>query len=74
MGINIIKDKSQSPQRWLVLFLTCMVMISNYYCYDIPAALHQQFKDYMGDTDDFETYFQLLYTLYSVSNPTLPYP
>lgn len=65
--------KAQSPQRWLILFLTCMMMIANYYCYDIPAALHQQFEDYMGNDENFETYFQLLYTLYSVPNVILPF-
>lgn len=49
------------------------MMIANYYCYDIPAALHQQFQDYMGSEDNFETYFQLLYTLYSVPNVILPF-
>ena len=35
-------DKAQSPVRWLVLFLGCIMMISNYYCYDNPAALKTQ--------------------------------
>ena len=47
------ETKAQSPQRWLILFLTCMMMIANYYCYDIPAALHQQFEDYMGNDGMF---------------------
>jgi len=54
--------------------MTCLMLISNYYCYDIPAALHQQFNDYMGSSDGhFETYFQLLYTVYSVPNVILPF-
>lgn len=39
-----ILDKSQSPIRWLVLFLGCIIMISNYYCYDNPAALKTQVR------------------------------
>jgi MFS family permease len=70
---TILKEKSESPLRWWVLFFTCVMLIANYYCYDIPAALHQQFKDYMGDSSDFETYFQLLYTVYSVPNVVLPF-
>ncbi len=37
-----ILDKSQSPLRWFVLFLGCLIMIANYYCYDNPAALITQ--------------------------------
>lgn len=48
-------------------------MIGNYYCYDIPAALHTQMDDYMGNQSDFETYFSLLYTVYSVPNIVLPF-
>jgi hypothetical protein len=36
---TLILDKSQSPLRWVVLVLGCVVMIANYYCYDNPAAL-----------------------------------
>lgn len=49
------------------------MMIGNYYCYDIPAALHTQMDDYFGNPNDFETYFSLLYTLYSVPNIILPF-
>jgi MFS family permease len=49
------------------------MMIANYYCYDIPAALHQQMDDYMGKPSNFESYFSLLYTLYSIPNVILPF-
>lgn len=65
--------KSESVLRWGVLFMACLMMIANYYCYDIPAALHQQLKDYMGSPDNFESSFSLLYTLYSVPNVILPF-
>lgn len=38
-GEGLIVDKSQSPLRWVVLVLGCILMIANYYCYDNPAAL-----------------------------------
>lgn len=57
-----ILDKAQSPLRWLVLILGCVIMIANYYCYDNPAALKTQIGDYMGDPSDYETMFSLLYT------------
>ncbi len=73
MGV-VVKEKNQSNSRWVILALTCVMLVANYYCYDIPAALHQQLSDYMGNADNhFETYFQLLYTLYSVPNVILPF-
>jgi len=72
--MGLAQERNQSSSRWLVLALTCLMLVANYYCYDIPAALHQQFSDYMGDEDgNFETYFQLLYTLYSAPNVILPF-
>ena len=51
-------------------------MIGNYYCYDNPSALQSQFKTLMlNDTPDgdFGTYFNLLYTVYSIPNMVLPF-
>jgi MFS family permease len=69
----IVKNKSESTWRWMILLLTCTMMIGNYYCYDIPAALNSQMDDYMGKPDDFATLFSLLYTVYSVPNIILPF-
>ena len=68
-----LSKKAQSSWRWMVLFLTCLVMIGNYYSYDNPAALKTQIKDYMGDPDDYETLYSLLYTVYSIPNVFLPF-
>jgi MFS family permease len=65
--------KSQSWQRWLVLLFTCIMMIGNYYSYDIPAALNTQLDEYLGKQSDYQIYFSLLYTLYSVPNIFLPF-
>ena len=71
--MKIVRDKSESLLRWLILLLTCVMMIGNYYCYDIPAALHSQMDEYFGKPSDFETLFSLLYTVYSVPNVILPF-
>lgn len=71
--MEVVKDKPESMTRWVILFLTCVMMIGNYYCYDIPAALNTQMDDYFGKPSDFETYFSLLYTVYSVPNIVLPF-
>ena len=69
---ELIIDKSQSPLRWLILFLCCIMMMANYYTYDIPAALKTPLDDYMKNPADFETLFSLLYTVYSIPNVILP--
>lgn len=71
--MQIVKKKSESPFRWPILFFTCLMMIGNYYCYDIPAALNSQMDEYFGKPSDFETLFSLLYTVYSVPNIILPF-
>lgn len=71
--MKIVKKKAESSFRWIILFLTCIMMIGNYYCYDIPAALNSQMDDYFGKPSDFETLFSLLYTVYSVPNVILPF-
>lgn len=68
-----VRSKSQSPLRWLILVLACLMMIGNYYCYDNPAALKSQIDDYMGNPGDYETMFSLLYTVYSIPNIFLPF-
>jgi MFS family permease len=68
-----VRGKPESPIRWAILSLTCLMMIGNYYCYDIPAALHTQMNEYFGKPSDFETLFSLLYTVYSVPNIILPF-
>ena len=33
-----------SRLRWATLFLCCVVLFGSYYCYDNPAALHDQLR------------------------------
>ncbi|TYZ68448.1 hypothetical protein PybrP1_004307, partial [[Pythium] brassicae (nom. inval.)] len=62
-------------QRWLVLTLSCFLLLGNYYCYDNPAALKSQLQQHFGayTRDAFELRFNLLYSLYSVPNTVLPF-
>lgn len=39
---------------------------------DIPAALKTPIDDYMGNPDDYESLFALLYTVYSIPNVIIP--
>ncbi|CAB9499934.1 Major facilitator superfamily domain-containing protein 1 [Seminavis robusta] len=61
--------------RWFGLASVCLVMTAEYYAIDIPAALHQELKDYMEPADhdaNFELRFNLLYTVYAMPNIVLP--
>lgn len=64
----VIHEKCQSPWRWVVLLLGCLMMVGSYYCFDIPAALKTQIGDYMGNPSNYEFQFNLLYTLYAAPN------
>ncbi|KAF0691106.1 Aste57867_17604 [Aphanomyces stellatus] len=68
-------EKSQLPMRWLVLFLSCTLMIGNYYCFDNPAALKSQLQQHFNNVpaDRYEFLFNMLYTLYSIPNIILPF-
>jgi MFS family permease len=69
----IIISKNTMKSRWAVLFLSCTILIANYYCYDNPSALHDQLKDRFKEQKDYELWFNLLYTVYSVPNVVLPF-
>ncbi|KAL9188886.1 hypothetical protein ACHAXT_011376 [Thalassiosira profunda] len=71
-GAHMHPTKSSLRSRWLVLGMACVVMTGSYYAYDIPSALHQQLQDYMPESDQYETNFNLLYTVYSIPNVILP--
>ncbi|KAI9916067.1 hypothetical protein PsorP6_008468 [Peronosclerospora sorghi] len=68
-------EKSELRLRWLVLFLSCMLMIGNYYCFDNPAALKSQLQQHFSNIPKsrYEFLFNLLYTLYSIPNILLPF-
>ncbi|RQM14010.1 hypothetical protein DD237_000296 [Peronospora effusa] len=68
-------EKNELRVRWLVLFLSCVLMIGNYYCFDNPAALKSQLQQHFNtmSKDRYEVLFNLLYTLYSIPNILLPF-
>lgn len=41
-------EKSQQRVRWVVLLLSCVLMIGNYYCFDNPAALKSQLQQHFN--------------------------
>ena len=72
-GEGEIYDKPKSRLRWFVLVLACLMLVGSYYCFDIPSACKTQLESYMGYSDEYETNFGLLYTLYAVPNVVLPF-
>ena len=73
------RPKSSLFMRWGVLILVCIVMIGTYYSLDIPAAIHHQLQDTLESgaptaaTKNFEFYFNLLFSVYSIPNTVLPF-
>lgn len=66
---SYIPERNELGVRWVVLFLSTIAMIANYYSFDIPAGIHQQLRDYSGlGQDEFELYFNRLYSVYSLPN------
>jgi MFS family permease len=59
-------------RRWPVLFLVSFLMGCNNYCYDNPAALYKPLGDSFATDPNFETMYDLLYSIYSVPNIFLP--
>jgi MFS family permease len=54
-----------------------VVLFGSYYCYDNPAALHDQLHDLFVPKaisgSSFEYYFSMFYTAYSIPNVVLPF-
>lgn len=68
-----MRSRPSLRMRWAVLGTVSVVMIGSYYSMDIPAALHQQLRNFMPPSTRFEYYFNLLFTLYSLPNIVLPF-
>ena len=68
------KHNFLGPSIRSIIYLSFIIhiIIGSYYAYDIPSALHQQLQDYMPPSDQYETNFNLLYTVYSIPNVILP--
>jgi hypothetical protein len=60
--------KNQSIWRWGILTASTTMLLSIYYCYDIPSALKPQLSSYMKHSEDYEVQFGLLYSIYSSPN------
>ena len=62
--------------RWIVLMMNCILLIGNYYAYDLPSALAPRLRTHLGLDDDKERFAYLLglfYSVYSLPNILLPF-
>eukprot|EP00871_Galdieria_phlegrea_P002119 jgi/Galph1/2908/GphlegSOOS_G1556.1 len=57
---------SNRPQRYAILFFTCLFTFGSYFCYDTPGALVSQLE--RGSLHLTFTEFNLLYSVYSWPN------
>ena len=65
--------RQKSPLRWLILMLCCISTFGDYYCFDNPGAVHDHLEsqfDFLGQ--NFEYYYNLLYSIYSIVNIFIP--
>lgn len=67
--------KNHMWERYVVLVLSCILMIGNYYCFDNPAALKLQLQSHFHtiEGNQFEFLFNCLYSIYSIPNIILPF-
>ncbi len=73
MGLLHDSALSDGPNRWRILLLSCFIVWGQYFCYDIPAVLHDQFEETSHmSSSDFSWYFNSLYSAYSLPNLFLP--
>ena len=66
--------REKSPLRWLILILCCISTFGDYYCFDNPGAVHDHLEsqfDFLGT--NFEYYYNLLYSIYSIVNIFIPF-
>ena len=65
--------KHNSFMKWVVLICSCMTLLGNYYCFDSPGALKSLLKvQFQSSSQNFEYFFSMLYSLYSIPNIFLP--
>jgi MFS family permease len=63
--------------RWIVLIMTCFGLFGQFYAFDNPSALNEQLREHMLErtsmaTNQYDYYFNLLYSVYSLPNILLP--
>ena len=66
--------REKSPLRWLILILCCISTFGDYYCFDNPGAVHEHLESqfhFLGN--NFEYYYNLLYSIYSIVNIFIPF-
>ena len=66
--------KEKSPLRWLILILCCISTFGDYYCFDNVGAVHDHLESqfhFLGE--NFEYYYNLLYSIYSIVNIFIPF-
>eukprot|EP01017_Pseudomicrothorax_dubius_P039051 TRINITY_DN5943_c0_g1_i1.p1 TRINITY_DN5943_c0_g1~~TRINITY_DN5943_c0_g1_i1.p1 ORF type:complete len:444 (+),score=80.93 TRINITY_DN5943_c0_g1_i1:60-1334(+) len=70
-----IRDRSVFIlEKWIILILSCLVLLGDYYTYDVPLALKGHLSDAFNQYSEtrFNSYFNLLYSIYSFPNVILP--
>ena len=72
---NFDNRKHLQQSKWAILVFSSLLLMGDYYAYDVPFAikedLRSKFKESLSD-EQFNYYFDLLYTVYVIPNIFLP--
>lgn len=72
--IQPVTKPVQDRKRWIILFLSSLLLFGNFYAFDNPAALNSQLQLFLGhDYDTWQYELNLLYSVYSFPNMFLPF-
>ena len=55
--------------RWLMLLISCLFVVPNYFCYDNPAAVETYIE---SEFDKTPSEYGFLYSVYAIPNTILP--
>ena len=69
-------NKGHFKYRWFLLGFCIWIVAGAFFCFDVPAALHNTLKSHFSDVlseGEFEIYFGGLYSIYSFANIFLPF-
>ena len=72
---NPDNKKHLKKSKWAILIFSSLLLMGDYFAYDVPYAIKEDLKAKFQDTlsiDQFKTYFDLLYTVYIIPNIFLP--
>lgn len=73
---NPNNKKHLQKSKWPILIYSSLLLMGDYYAFDVPFAIKEELKTKFTNIislDDFNSSFNLLYTVYIIPNIFLPF-